>query len=340
VWSVVKADGYGHGAVDVGRAAMAAGARRLCVATVGEARVLRAALAGVPILILSPLAAGEEVDAAALSDCAVVIATPEGVKRLADAPPLEVHVKVDTGMGRWGLSPRDALELGRALAEPTARHRLGGLMTHFATADEDDLDFLHRQLGEFRLIAADFPPCLRHCANSAATLRVSDSHFDAVRPGIATYGVDPLGGDPERFGLEPVLRWSTVVRDLRTLAPGESTGYGRGFVAERPTRIALLPIGYADGYPRRLSTVGHVLIGGRRRRVVTTVSMDQMAALLEPDDIVAPGDEVVVIGRQGDERVLAEELAAGVGTNAYEIVCGMRRTPTRTHWETRGGSRG
>jgi len=337
VWSVVKADGYGHGAVAVGRAAVAAGARRLCVATLGEARVVRAAIPATPILVLSPLAPGDETEAAAITDCAVVVATPEGAERLGQGPPLEVHVKVDTGMGRWGLDAAAAVELARSLAAPGSRHRLGGLMTHFATADEQDLGFLHGQLERFRAVADVVPACPRHCANSAATLRVPEAHFDAVRPGIATYGIDPLGHDPDGFGLRPVLSWRTTVRALRTLAPGESTGYGRGFVAERTCRIALLPIGYADGYPRRLSGCGHVLVGGRRRRVATTVSMDQMAVLLEDGDAVEVGDEVVVIGEQGDARVLAEELAAAVGTNAYEIVCGVRHTPARTHWEDRGG---
>lgn len=332
MWSVVKADGYGHGAVDVGRAAVAAGARRLCVATVGEARALRDALPDVPLLVLSPLAPGEEAEAAAIPACGVVVATPEGVARLAQAPPLEIHVKVNTGMGRWGLDTARALELGRGLVEDGSRHRLGGLMTHFATADEEDRAFLTQQLEAFRSLADVFPACPRHCANSAATLRMPAAHFDAVRPGIATYGIDPLGRDPDDFDLHPVLSWRTEVRALRRLAPGESTGYGRGFIAERESRIALLPIGYADGYPRRLSGCGHVLLGGRRRRIATTVSMDQAAVLLEPEDDVAVGDEVTLIGVQGKERVLAEELARAVGTNAYEIVCGMRRHPTRTQW--------
>lgn len=335
VWAVVKADGYGHGATAVGRAALAAGARRLCVATLGEARALRDAGLSAPLLILSPLAPGQEGDAAALGDCAITVATEEGARRLGDAPPLEVHVKVDTGMGRWGLDPAGALAFGRALVAGS-RHRLGGLMTHFATADEDDAAFLRLQLGRFRAVADEFPACPRHCANSAALLRYPEAAFDAVRPGIALYGIDPTGRDPDRFGLQPVLRWTSVVRAVRALAPGESSGYGRRFVAERPARVALVPIGYADGYPRRLSGVGQVLIGGRPRRVAATVSMDQLAVLLEDADLVEAGDEVVLIGRQGEARILAEALAEGVGTNAYEIVCGVRSAPTRSTYVTEG----
>ncbi len=337
VWAVVKADGYGHGASAVGRAALDAGARRLCVATLGEAAALRADGLDAPILILSPLAPGEERPAAELGGCAIVVSTEDGVRRLGEAPALEVHVKVDTGMGRWGLDPATATAVGRTLAAGNGAHRLGGLMTHFATADEDDSDFFQVQVDRFRAVADGFPPCPRHCANSAALLRSPEVRFDAVRPGIALYGVDPMGIDPDRFGLRPVLRWSSVVRAIRDLAPGESTGYGRRFVAEQPSRIALVPVGYADGYPRRLTGVGSVLVGGRRRRVAATVSMDQLAVLLESEDRVCPGDEVVLLGAQGSDRVLAEDLAAAVGTNAYEIVCGVRRSPTRATYVVAGG---
>ena len=329
VWAVVKADGYGHGATDVGRAALEAGARRLCVATFGEAAALRAAGLDSPLLILSPLPPGEEREAAALRDCAVVVSTEDGVRRLADAAGLDVHVKVDTGMGRWGLDAETAAELGRSLSTAGSPNRLAGLMTHFATSDEDDDAFLRHQLERFRAVADGFPDCPRHCANSAALLRFPEARFDAVRPGIAVYGVDPTGHGPERFDLQPVLRWTSVVRALRDLDPGESSGYGRRFIADRPARIALVPVGYADGYPRRLSGVGEVLVGGRRRRVAATVSMDQMAVLLEDGDEVQSGDEVVLIGGQGGERIHAEHLAAAAGTNAYEIVCGVRSSPTR-----------
>lgn len=338
VWAVVKADGYGHGAPAVGRAALAAGAVRLCVATLGEAAALRAAGIAAPLLILSPLAPGEERGATDLGDCGVVVSTEDGARRLVDATGLDVHVKVDTGMGRWGLAPEHALELGRALGDPGSANRLAGLMTHFATADEDDDAFTRSQLERFQTLADAFPACPRHCANSAALLRFPEARFDAVRPGIAVYGIDPTGHTPDRFGLHPVLRWTSVVRALRDLAPGESSGYGRRFIADRPTRIAHVPVGYADGYPRRLSGVGQVLVGGRRRRVAATVSMDQLAVLLEDDDAVRIGDEVVLVGAQGDDRILAEELAAAVGTNAYEIVCGVRSPPARAQYATVAGA--
>jgi alanine racemase len=334
VWAVVKADGYGHGAVDVGRAALAAGAARLCVATVGEARALRAALPAARLIVLSPVRAGEEAEAEALG-CAVVVSTPEGWARARERHGLDVHVKADTGMGRWGLDPDAALAAGRELAAGPRPERLHGLMSHLATADGDDRSFVDRQAAAFRELAAAFPPCPRHLANSAAALRYPDLAWDAVRPGLAVYGMDPLQVDAAAWGLAPALRWSSRVAGVRALAPGDSSGYGRRLVADRPCRVALVPVGYADGYPRGLSGASDVLIGGRRCRVAATVSMDQLAALV-PDDLEpAEGDEVVLIGAQGDERVTAEELAGLLGTIAYEISCGVRSAPARAEREAR-----
>ncbi len=333
---MIKANAYSHGAADVGRAAFEGGATRLCTATLDEARAVRAELPDVPLLVLSPLSAGEEASVAAVGGCAVTVSTPEGWQRLRDQHAVDVHVKVETGMGRWGLDPETALRVGEELASGPRPERLAGLMSHLATADEPDRSFVDLQAERFRAIAEAFPPCPRHLANSAAALRYPDLAFDAIRPGLAIYGIDPMGISGLDHGLQPVMRWTSTVRSVRPLEPGDSTGYGRRLIAERRCRVALIPIGYADGYPRRLSGVGEVLIKGRRCAAAATVSMDQFGVVL-PDDLdVVEGDEVVLLGKDGTSLVSAEEIARHVGTVPYEIICGVRATVERGDREVVG----
>lgn len=306
VWAVVKADAYGHGAVDAGRSALAGGAAGLCVATVAEGEELRRALPDARILVMSPLGEGEETRAR------------EGRLEVAlSAPPipdgLDVHFKIDTGMGRWGMS------LAEALALP--RDRLVGLMSHLATADEADESFARDQILRFEEARRAFPGVPAHLANSAGVLRFPEARLDAVRCGIAVYGLSPFADDPARHGLEPVLSWRSQVALTRSLAPGESTGYGRRFVAEEPTRIGIVPVGYADGFRRGL-TGTEVLVGDERRRVVGTISMDSLAVELADEPVGTP---VTLIG----DGILAEEHARVLGTINYEITCGIARDPRR-----------
>jgi alanine racemase len=326
VWTVVKADGYGHGAAAVGRAAMRAGARRLCVATWEEARALREELGDVPVLVMGPLAPGEEAQVAGVD---VAVSSVEGFARLRAGAraPLGVHVKVDTGMGRWGMSAGDALRVAEQL-DADGGLRPAGLMSHLAVADTD-ADFTRGQVERFAEVAASFPPCPRHLANSAATLRFPEARFDAVRCGIATYGLSPFEADPDADGLTPALRMETHVAAVKLLEPGESSGYGRRFVATEPTWIGLAPAGYADGVPRVLSGRADVLVGGRRRRIAATVSMDQLTFMIGANCDVEPGDTVTLIGRDGDERILAEEWARLAGTINYEIVTSLAPRPRR-----------
>ena len=327
LWAVLKADGYGHGAIDAGRAAVAGGARRLCVATLDEGLALRAALPDVPVVMLSPLQPGQERDVDGLE---VTVSTPGTHDRLREAGArCAVHVKVDTGMGRWGLPAADALAVARSLAAgETPGLTLAGVCSHLATADEEDAAFLELQLERFAQVAASFPAAPRHVANSAATLRAPSARHDAVRCGIALYGVSPFQGDPAADGLRPALRVTSRVSQVKTLQPGESSGYGRRLVAREETRIALVQVGYADGYPRILSGRSDVLIRGRRRRVAATVSMDQLTCVVSDD--VEVGDEVVLLGEQDGERVGAEELGRLAGTIGYEIVCGLRQRAGRS----------
>ena len=318
VWAVVKADGYGHGASAVGGAALAAGAARLCVATWEEARAVRSALPDAPVLVMSPLAPGEEGE---VSGVEVAVSSVEGFARLRAAArePLAVHVKVDTGMGRWGMAEDDAQRVADEVASSEHLH-LAGLMSHLAAADSD-ADHTRRQIERFAHLSERFPPCPRHLANSAGALAFPESRFDAVRCGIAVYGLSPFDDDPALHGLVPALRLESYVAQVKLLQPGESAGYGRRFVAERPTWIGLAPAGYADGVPRLLSGRMDVLVRGRRRRVAATVSMDQLTFVIGDDCDVELGDPVVLIGRDGAERIGAEEWARLCDTISYEIVC-------------------
>jgi alanine racemase len=322
LWAVVKADGYGHGGERSARAALAGGATRVGVATLDEGRALRASLGdGVPILVIGPLEQGRAWEARGLELC--VSSTGAAPQLVAEGFQGRVHVKVDTGMGRWGLLPEEALELGRALAGGELPGlELAGLMSHLAVADTEDPSFTDLQTARFLELANVFPPCPRHLANSAGVLRHPSTYFDAARCGIALYGVAPDDGDAGLDGLVPALRVASTVVALRTLAPGESSGYGRRLIADEPTRVATIPVGYADGYPRALSGRADVLVRGRRRRVAATISMDALSVVV--DDDVEIGDEVVLIGAQGDERIRPEQLARLAGTIGYEICCGFR----------------
>jgi alanine racemase len=328
--AVVKADGYGHGAVPAARAAQAGGAAWLAVATAGEAVELRGAGIEGPLLVMGALSE-DELTAALRARADVVVWRADQVVALAAHPdaagPREVgvHVKLDTGMGRLGT--RDAGEATRAVeavaAEP--RLRLAGLTTHFATAD-DDPAFAREQLARFLAWAepqqARHGDVLLHAANSAATLGIPESRLGMVRCGVAIYGMDPFGVDPADHGLEPALELRSYLAEVKPIAPGESAGYGRRFVAAEQGWIGTVPIGYADGVRRALSNNGDVLVTGRRCAIAGTISMDNLTVDLGPDP-PERGAEVVLIGARGGERVAAEEWARRLGTINYEITCGI-----------------
>ncbi len=302
LWAVVKADGYGHGAADVASAAVDAGAAALCVATLAEGLSLRRVLPGPRILVLGPTRRIREAREGRLELVVGDGPIPE------DVP---VHVKLDTGMGRYGFARLPALT-----------PNVVGLMTHLATADGDPA-FAERQLERFREATAGSDPRLTlHAANSAAALRLPSSRLGAARCGIAIYGLSPFGADPADDGLEPVLGWRSELAQVKKLEAGESTGYGRAFVAERPTWIGIVPVGYADGFRRDL-TGTEVLVAGERRPVVGTVSMDSLAVELERP--LEPGTPVTLIG----DGLLAEEHARRAGTITYELVCGIRASAER-----------
>ncbi len=331
LWAVVKADGYGHGAAASARAALAGGAARLCVATATEAAEVREAAPGARLVTMGALT-GAELDVALGVDSAVAVwreASRAVIAARARAlgRPAEVHVKLDTGMGRLGnLDPAEVIRIARACADDPDLV-LGGVWTHFATADEPGDDHFPRQLAEFgelaRMVRSEFPGVSLHAANSAATLREPESHYDAVRCGVAIYGMDPFGSDPAEHGLRPALSLHTYVADLKQFEEGRSAGYGRSWKAPHDTWVGVLPIGYGDGLRRGLSNRADVLVRGRRHPLVGTISMDNATVDLGTDPDVAASEPAVLIGAQGEERILAEELAAALGTINYEITCGI-----------------
>jgi alanine racemase len=336
--AVVKADGYGHGAVQSARAALAGGASWLAVVEARELRELReAGLRDVPVLVMGALT-GAELRNALRDGGEVVVWSEEAVDAVAGAGGGTVHVKLDSGMGRLGTRDPEHATAVVAAAERAPGVRLGGLMTHFATADETgDGGFFSEQLDAFarwaRPLAESRPGVLLHAANSAAVLREPDAQFDMVRCGIAVYGMDPFGADPAANALEPALELESYVAEVKLCRAGESAGYGRRFVAERDTALGLLPIGYGDGWRRGLSNNAEALVGGQRRPLVGTVSMDSvtvdLGAVLDEGLRGAPA---VLIGRQGEERITAEDLARRLGTINYEITCGLSpRVARRFH---------
>jgi alanine racemase len=299
LWAVVKADAYGHGAETVARVALEEGARGLCVATVGEGAALRESVPTARILVMSP--SGDfDVEAVRASRLELAVAEPPFPEGVA------LHLKLDTGMGRFGMSGLPA-----ELPPGTV-----GLMSHLATADSDP-SFAARQLARFRAAIEQHPHLVAHIANSAAALRMPPARLSACRVGLALHGLSPFGTDPAADALAPVLTWRTRLEQVKLLGPGESTGYGRRFVAGKSTWIGLVPVGYADGFARAL-TGTKVLVEGDRCRVIGTISMDSFAVQLPRE--LPRGTSVTLIG----DGLLAEEHARAAGTITYEIVTGIR----------------
>lgn len=328
---VLKADAYGHGALQCVSAVAGSGADRIGVATASEAVLVRSVAPEIPLLVLGALAP-REIEMA-ISAGADVAAWETGfITALADQAAaagmvVGVHVKYDTGMGRLGTTdPEMVLELAR-IANAHPNLRLIAIWTHFATADDEDSSF--RDLQRDRLAELgerarrEFPEVKLHAANSAAMIADPSCHFDIVRPGVAIYGMDPFGEDPSDHNLKPVLSLHSWVASVKNFEPGMSAGYGRTWRADRPTRVAAIPIGYGDGLRRGLSNTGEVLIGGRRFTISGTISMDNITVDIGPDSDIRVGDEVTLIGEQGEERILAEQVAVPLNTINYEVTCGI-----------------
>jgi alanine racemase len=336
--AVVKADAYGHGAAPSARAALAGGATWLAVATAREAAHLRAEGIDARLLVMGALSEAE-LPIALEADADVVAWHEDFLAELrAAGRPVRVHVKLDTGMGRLGTrDPEAALRVADEVAA-TLGLELAGAMTHFATADEPGRDggFFDLQLERFAAFAArlraSHPAVVVHAANSAGALRAAAAHFDLVRCGVAIYGLDPFQEDAAARELEPALELGSYVGELKSCAPGESAGYGRRFIAEHDTTLAVLPIGYGDGVRRALTNNADVLVGGARRALRGTISMDNLTVDVGDGAGVAIGDPATLIGAQGAERVAAEDLAARLDTINYEITTAISaRVPREYH---------
>ncbi len=336
VCAVVKADGYGHGAVQVARAALEGGASYLGVALAEEGHELRQAGITTPVLVLSEPPA-QAMRLVVEDGLTASIYTERGLAALVDAARSgpggrpRVHLKLDTGMHRVGAEEGTFLDLARRVASSSELH-LEGVFTHLAVADEPGNDYTPAQLERFgravgRLRSGGVDPPLVHAANSAAALCHPGARFSMVRPGIAVYGLAPgplVAGRPEVGALQPVLSLKAEVSFAKQVGAGERVSYGLRYeVAERSV-IATVPLGYADGVPRRLFEVGgEVLVGGGRRPIAGTVTMDQIMVDCGPGSTVRAGDEVVLLGRQGDQEVTAWDWASRLGTIAYEVTCGL-----------------
>ncbi|HEY7831887.1 MAG TPA: alanine racemase [Solirubrobacteraceae bacterium] len=343
--AVIKADGYGHGMVSCAEAALAGGATWLAVAGMGEARELVAdgefEDLEAPLLLLGPICS-DDLEEAIVHGFDIVVWSEQYIAHIAQLAAMmelkaRVHVKLDSGMGRFGTRDAQAATRIAQAAAAAPSLELVGLMTHFATADELEDAFFDEQLERFTSwvtpLKEAYPEVIVHAANSAATLRDRRAHFDMVRCGIAIYGMDPFGKDPAEQDLEPAMEVGSHVAAVKLCKVGESAGYGRRFTAEHDTYIGVVPIGYGDGWRRGLSNNADVLVNGHRHPLVGTVSMDSITVDLGADPAAEQllGLPVVLIGYQGEERITAEEVAGRLGTISYEIACGLTRRLERRY---------
>ncbi len=339
--AVVKADAYGHGMLPVANAAIEAGADWIGVALLEEAVALRKAGVEAPVLVLGeaiPRGAGLFID----NNITATVCSLEAAEALNKAARSRgrnatVHIKVDTGMGRLGLAPEEVLpfvEHVRSLENID----LEGIFSHFAAADEENKEYSFGQLQRFKDIVAtleahgiEIP--MKHFAASAAMIDIPESHLDMVRPGISIYGAYPSPDVDHSVTLKPAMALITAITFLKEVSEGTPLSYGRTFITNRPSRIAVLPVGYGDGYPRLLSNNGEVLVAGKRAPVVGRICMDM--TLIDVTDIpeAGVGSEVVLFGSQGEEEVSVDEVAAKAGTISYEILCNITERVPREYMQ-------
>lgn len=331
IMAVVKANAYGHGAVEVARSLMTQGVARVAVVSLDEGIALRAAGITIPIVILGPLFPEQIYDAIAhrltpvISDRSLLPTLAQATASLAT--PYPMHLKVETGMGRLGLATDELLNLIDSGQLPASLY-IEGLMTHFADSDGPTTSQTEQQLSLFQktvsgMTARGLSIPLIHAANSGAAVRYPHSHYSLIRPGIMLYGYHTLPKSIPAPDLKPVLSLRSCIAQMRTIPTGGTISYNATFVAKRPTRVAVLPIGYADGFNRRLSNRGEVLVQGRRAGIIGLVCMDMVMIDVTEIPEAAVGDEVVLIGRQGADQITAADLSEWTGTIAYETLCAI-----------------
>jgi alanine racemase len=342
--AAVKANAYGHGTLPVARAALQNGASRLAVARVEQGMKLRKAGIEAPILLLCYATPAQAADIVwhRLTPTVNALELAHALSQAVAAQgtlALPVHIKVDTGMGRFGLLPEEVLDFVRAVAALPGLI-LEGFYTHFSSADEADASHTQRQFALYcqvvqRIEQAGIGVPIKHVANSAATMRFPQMHLDMVRCGIAIYGLYPSPEVERNITLRPAMTLRSHVGRVRTLPAGWGISYGRTYVTTRPTPVALIPMGYGDGYQRILSNRGAVLIRGRRAPILGRVCMDQFAVDVSDIPGIAEGDAVVLLGRQGEDEIDADEIAAWAGTINYEVVTAILPRVPRVY---RGGT--
>lgn len=341
VIAVVKANAYGHGTVPVAETALEAGAEMLAVHRMIEGIELRKAGISAPILIMgyTPPDGAEPAAAWQLTPSLMTLEFAQALSARATALGVQipVHIKLDSGMNRYGLMPDEVVEFLRSITRLPGI-RLEGLFTHFATADWADQSYTRQQLSIFngvrkatRQAGFEFP--LLHAANSAAMMKLPEAHFDAVRPGIAMYGLEPSSEWAPPFEIRPALALKSLVSRVRPLPAGAGVSYGRTFITSRPTLAALVPVGYGDGFHRILSNKGSVLIRGRRAPILGRVCMDQFVVDASSVPDVQQNDEVVLIGKQGETRIRAEEVANLAGTINYEVTTSLLPRVARLYFK-------
>lgn len=330
--AVMKGNAYGHGAAELAKRLMTVAQNEprvvmIAVILLEEALELRAAGVTLPILVLGPMVA-EQLPIALDQGFTIGVPGPEELAAICALPrdrSIAIHLKLDSGMGRMGVTEQELPDvIAQLRGAPNVR--VDALYTHFANASDRTDPFTEQQLARFRRMAAalrdaGFDAPLHHVANSSGLIRGSASSGELARVGIWLYGGEPM--DHEQSRLEPLMRWRTEIVRLKELAAGQNVGYGMSFTTQRPSRIATVPAGYADGYPRRLSNLGEVLVRGRRAPVVGRVSMDLVTIDVTDIADAAVGDEVVLMGRQGNDEISGEEIAAKLGTISYEVFCGV-----------------
>lgn len=335
----VKADGYGHGAPEVSRTLVDAGAEMLSVATPEEVIELRESGIETPILLLQCILP-EQIPEIIEYDISTNVCDLQLAESLSDeaikaGKRVKVHIKVDTGMGRVGIEQRETVDFALALSRMPGLE-IEGIFTHFPSADEDDLSFTYRQISDFTNIcdsveAAGVRVPLCHAANSAAILNVPESYFDMVRPGIMVYGHFDSAPRYSHVTLRPCMTLKTKIVFLKTLPKGNPVSYGRTYTTTGDTRVATVPIGYADGYNRLLSNKGSALVRGKRVPLIGRVCMDQMMLDVSSVPDVSVGDEVVLYGRQGSEEISVEEVAGLLDTISYEVLCAVSKRVPRVY---------
>lgn len=332
VAAVIKANAYGHGALPVARVVLANGASRLAVAWANEGFALRQAGITAPILAMGyePPGMAPEIVAHAITPAVADLGLAQALAAavaLAGVEPIAVHIKVDTGMGRFGLLPEDVVPFARAVSQIPGL-RIEGLFTHYSSADEADLSYTYRQLSIYQQVLkqveeAGIAITVRHGANSAATMAAPETRMDLVRPGIALYGLRPSAEVRNPLTLRPALSLKSRIAQVRVLPTGSSISYNRTYTTTHPTPVGLVPVGYGDGYRRNLSNKGMVLVRGERAPIIGRICMDQFMVDLTAVQEARAGDEVVLLGRQGDDEISAEELGAWAGTSHYETLTAL-----------------